>query len=82
MRIIFTFIICLGFILSANAQRCTTPQYNQRNISAFATTGAVPNTETISRDTLPNEVIVIPVVIHVLYNTDAENISDQQVFLN
>ncbi len=31
------------------------------------------------RDTLPNEVITIPVVIHVLYNSTSENISDEQI---
>ena len=79
MRIIFSFIICLGLTISINAQRCSTSQYIQRSISTFATTPTTPNTETILRDTLPNEVIVIPVVIHVLYHTKEENISDQQV---
>jgi hypothetical protein len=32
-----------------------------------------------NRDTLPNEVITIPVVIHVLYNNSTQNISDAQV---
>jgi len=33
----------------------------------------------VSRDTLPGEVIVVPVVIHVLYNSKDQNISDAQV---
>ncbi|MEO7263482.1 MAG: M43 family zinc metalloprotease [Ferruginibacter sp.] len=31
------------------------------------------------RDTVPNEVLVIPVVVHVLYNANAQNISDAQI---
>jgi predicted Zn-dependent protease len=34
---------------------------------------------TAGRDTLPNEVIVVPVVVHVLYNNNDQNIPDQQV---
>ena len=32
-----------------------------------------------SRDTMPGEIITIPVVIHVLYNDNSQNISDAQV---
>lgn len=78
MKFIFTFIY-LSFTLFATAQRCGTPQYAKRtNLNSF-----VPSTATTSdpssRDTLPNEVIVVPVVIHVLYHSSAQNISDQQV---
>ena len=31
------------------------------------------------RDTMPNEVIVIPVVIHILYSDPSQNLSDEQV---
>ncbi len=34
---------------------------------------------TYTRDTLPNEVIVVPVVVHVLYNTSEQNIPDQHI---
>lgn len=37
------------------------------------------STDTSARDTLPNEVIIVPVVVHVLYNNNDQNISDQQV---
>ena len=33
----------------------------------------------LSRDTLANELINIPVVVHVVYNTTAQNISDAQI---
>ncbi len=37
------------------------------------------NIRTASRDTTANEIITIPVVIHVLYETATENISDAQI---
>ena len=79
MKIIATFIICLSFTIFGYAQRCATPQYTRQNGSLITTAGTIPTTQTSSRDTLNNEVIVIPVVIHVLYHTNAQNISDQQI---
>ncbi|MEP6927136.1 MAG: T9SS type A sorting domain-containing protein [Ginsengibacter sp.] len=78
MKIIITFI-CWCFALHANAQRCGTTEYTkQHNLPlTFVTTNQ--NAETAGRDTLKNEVIVIPVVVHVLYNNSTQNISDQQV---
>ena len=60
-----------------NAQRCET----------VVTTGIGNNimnsganlTDGHSRDTIQNEVIIIPVVVHVLYNNTTQNISDEQV---
>lgn len=80
MKFIFTLLFYLaissGTIL---AQRCGTPDYiinhpiNTNNLLR----GQSPHTA--SRDTLANEVIIIPVVVHVLYNNNDQNISDQQV---
>ena len=79
MRFIFTFI-CFCFSIYATAQRCGTPEYMQQNkIPLNFITSNITGTSTGGRDTLPNEVIVVPVVIHVLYNTNIQNISDQQV---
>jgi hypothetical protein len=77
MKFIFTFI-CLGFVIYVSAQRCGTPQYAEKNNAAilFSATTA---TDGGVRDTLPGEVIVVPVVIHVLYHSNIQNISDQQV---
>lgn len=33
----------------------------------------------VARDTLPNEIITIPVVVHVIYNTPGQNISEGQI---
>ncbi|MDQ2864337.1 MAG: M43 family zinc metalloprotease [Bacteroidota bacterium] len=79
MKIIATFIICLGFTICGYAQRCGTPQYTNQNISLLTTAGSISNAQVSSRDTLNNEVIVIPVVIHVLYHSGVQNISDQQI---
>ncbi len=78
MKISFTLFI-LSFALYASAQRCGTEDYLKRNNRSFAETALTPVTITNGRDTLNNEVIVIPVVIHVLYNNSAQNISDAQV---
>ena len=81
MRFIFTFI-SVSVTFFAVAQRCATPQYieESRLLPAPFTPNTVsPTTEPAGRDTLPNEVIVIPVVIHVLYHTGIQNISNQQV---
>lgn len=77
MKLIFT-LICFGFTIYGSAQRCGTPEYTRQN-----STPLIPSTTNVddanARDTLPGEVIVVPIVFHVLYNTNAQNISDQQV---
>jgi hypothetical protein len=45
--------------------------------TAVSTEGSTANG--FSRDTIPNEVINIPVVVHVLFNAVEQNISDEQV---
>jgi hypothetical protein len=78
MKIIFT-IVFTTFVLYTSAQRCGTPDYQKRHpVNQFTAQRSLSiNPE--SRDTLPNEVIVVPVIVHILYNTDEQNISDQQV---
>lgn len=78
MKFIFGLIIFLlnSFILKA--QRICASDFHalavmQSNIRIFDNSG------TSLRDTVPNEIINIPVVVHVLYNTTAQNISDEQI---
>ena len=78
MKIIFTFVFCC-FISFTYAQRCGTTEYLKQHPAPFLSSPATPDSPAGSRDTLPNEVIVIPVVVHVLYNNSTQNISDQQV---
>ncbi|HPA23100.1 MAG TPA: M43 family zinc metalloprotease [Ferruginibacter sp.] len=78
MKFIFGLIIFLlnSFILKA--QRICATDFHalavmQSNNRIFDNSG------TSLRDTVPNEIINIPVVVHVLYNTTAQNISDEQI---
>ena len=73
--------LSLLFISSlASAQRCDTYEYYKKNpaTNTFSATRVLEPTKP-ARDTLLNEVIIIPVVIHVLYNNAAQNISDAQI---
>ena len=76
MKFIFTvFFWCL--VLNTMAQRCGTLDYIKKQ--NFSTTPTNTTDETAGRDTLKNEVIVIPVVVHILYHTPQQNISNEQV---
>ncbi len=77
MKFIFTFI-CWCCVINAIGQRCGTTDYLGQH-GASIITGTTTNTETAGRDTLKNEVIVIPVVIHIVYHNNAQNISNEQV---
>lgn len=77
-----TIIICLIFTAIFNctyAQRCDT--YNYIKVSQANPVSDLRTSEqnTSLRDTGFNEVITIPVVIHVLYNTNSQNISEAQI---
>lgn len=64
--------------LSASAQRqCGTPDYAAG--MPFIHHSSSPYAARIARDTLKDELIIIPVVVHVLYHAAAENISDAQI---
>ncbi|HEY5370134.1 MAG TPA: M43 family zinc metalloprotease [Hanamia sp.] len=79
MKSIFTLFFLALLNNGAFSQRCGTVDYvishpkNTNNLLRSQSPG------TPTRDTLANEVIIIPVVVHVLYNTGEQNISDQQV---
>lgn len=76
MKLSFTFF-CLLFMMYASAQRCVVLQDAKQSATNRGSGDVI--TKTTSRDTLTDEVITIPVVIHVLYNTDQQNISNQQI---
>jgi hypothetical protein len=78
MKVIFTFI-CWCFLCYANAQRCATTGYIKQYGLPFTPVTAGPDTKTGGRDTLKDEVIVIPVVVHVLYHSSIQNITNEQV---
>lgn len=61
------------------AQRvCLTPEYVKEHFTIQSKKGA-PENSVPSRDTIPNEIITIPVVVHLLFNTASQNISNEQV---
>jgi len=76
-------VLSLFFIftfLSAHSQRCNTYEYYKKYpVSNSIFNGRVTDISKPARDTILNEVIIIPVVIHVLYNNAAQNISDAQI---
>jgi len=78
MKVIGTFI-CWCFVLHTNAQRCSTTDYIKQYSLPLTSVITSPNTEIAGRDTLKNEVIVIPVVVHVLYHNSLQNIGNEQV---
>lgn len=78
MKIIFT-LLCLSFIYTTSGQRCATSEYVKEHPSNKSIVQRTTTPATSDRDTLNNEVIIIPVVVHVLYNTTDQNISDEQV---
>ncbi|HUZ61267.1 MAG TPA: M43 family zinc metalloprotease [Hanamia sp.] len=78
MKIILT-LLCFCFFYGASAQRCGTPEYMTSHPIISNNALRTVSQDTSTRDTLPNEVIVVPVVVHILYNTNDQNISDVQV---
>lgn len=79
MKSIFT-ILLITFFFSASAQRCATDEYLLTRKSAVSDmSGMRKNNLTSGRDTLKNEVIVVPVVVHVLYNNANQNIPDERI---
>jgi len=77
----FIILACLLVTFAGgHAQRiCATEEYSRTLLSLR--NGEVLSTETDlpARDTVLNEIITIPVIVHVLYNTAAQNISLEQV---
>lgn len=78
MKVFLVFIITVLFY-QAEAQRCGTEEYLKQHQLVYNSHPNTPLTVQGARDTFSNEVIVIPVVIHILYHTAGENISDAQV---
>ncbi|MEO6683946.1 MAG: M43 family zinc metalloprotease [Ginsengibacter sp.] len=68
-------LFCFSF---ASAQRCATEEYiNNQPFSKTSGNSSVHSK--MGRDLLNDEVIIIPVVVHVVYNNQTQNISDQQI---
>jgi len=77
MKYIYCLLCLLTISTSALAQRvCDTDIYTRRHWSPAA---KPPVEDNFGRDTMSNEVIIIPVVVHVLFHNAAQNISDAQI---
>ena len=77
MKFIYT-VALLCYFSFASAQRCVTDDHI--NLQSILRTGNIdPQNTRGQKDILADQVIIIPVVIHVLYNSSEQNISDQQI---
>lgn len=80
MKFFLITALLFSIYITAAAQRtCDTEAYTQvhfvlKNKTIFSEESSVP-----PRDTFYNEIITIPVVIHVLFNDNGQNISDAQI---
>ena len=72
-------LLCTFFLIcNVHAQRdCGTTPYTLKYFkpSTLRPSGSSGH----ERDTVPNEIITIPVVVHLLFNTSTQNISDEQI---
>ncbi len=75
------FSLLFIFITSSSpAQRCNTYEYYKKYpVINSSLSNRITEPDKPARDTIANEVITIPVVIHVLYNNTAQNITDAQI---
>lgn len=78
MKLFISLLFASLIVFDVQAQRdCGTNMYTQQY---FRPEIQKPDgTNGLERDTVPNEIITIPVVVHLLYNTAEQNISDEQI---
>ncbi len=78
LLLLASFLLIFNF--NSIAQRhCGSTEYAKLNPSVSYREISGNTFNAAARDTFSNEVITIPVVVHILYNTSAQNISDAQV---
>ena len=76
-RSIFLLLNLILLSVFTSGQRCSTSEYQQHYSSKASTVGLTSDHS--FKNLLTEEMVVIPVVIHVLYNTPEQNISDAQI---
>ncbi len=80
MRLISLLILFFTGSLQLTAQRnCGTHEYNVRNQHTVQISDQTSPAGYHNRDTVANEIITIPVVVHVLYHTANQNITNSQI---
>jgi hypothetical protein len=78
LRSILTAVACILASTGIAQKVCLTDQYVKEHFVLQQKKGTAENIVP-SRDTVPNEIITIPVIVHILFNAGAQNISDEQV---
>ncbi len=75
---LLTIVLISCYYLSYSQRVCGTEAYVQHN---FVLQKNAPSEENTAppRDTVSNEIITIPVVVHIMYNKDWQNLSEAQV---
>jgi hypothetical protein len=76
MRFIFLFTFLVTTVFAFAQRNCGTASYAARFENAIV---VQQNNNSNHRDTIEDEILTIPVVVHVLYNNNAQNISDAQI---
>lgn len=79
MRLLAFSLLFIFISSSSHAQRCETAEYFKKYPVSFSFPNRITDLDKNTRDTIANEVITIPVVIHVLYNSAEQNITDAQI---
>ena len=77
LLLLTSFLLLLGSTMVAQ-RTCATDAYIINHFALRSTTPGIENSIP-PRDTFPNEIITIPVVIHVLFNNETQNISEAQI---
>lgn len=78
MKFVWIILFLFSFV-TVYSQRCLTDAYPSQSHVIDNSLGKKKGTLSTGRDTLPGEVIVVPVVVHLLYNSTVQNISDEQI---
>jgi hypothetical protein len=78
LRIFLSTILSITITCCAAQNRCGTSSLGFRDLLSRFPSSQLPRNPVIDRSATGN-VLVIPVVVHVLYNNAAQNISDEQI---
>lgn len=79
LKIILAAFICINVCTTYGQRACLTEDYVKAHFIPQQKKGAGAENGVPTRDTIPNEIITIPVVVHVVFNSTSQNISNEQV---
>lgn len=75
---LLTAVLWLSLTATYAQRTCSTVEYVKTHFQLQNKDTDISNTVP-TRDTVPNEVITIPVIVHVLFNSTSQNISEEQI---